>query len=87
MSATVTTFRSCGTYAGYQAHRRAHEPACDQCRAANAAYSALCRAVNPAVRDRVRWLNKTRGRALERLAREHQRRFLELLAAEREDTP
>ena len=82
---TVTTFRNCGTYGGYQAHRRVHEPACEPCLAANAAESARYR-TNPAARDRVRWLNKTRGRALERLAREHPRRFLELLAAEREET-
>ena len=82
---TVTTFRNCGTYGGYQAHHRAAEPACGPCRAANAAYSAATRAINPAARDRVRWLNATRGRALERLAREHPHRFLDLLADERKE--
>jgi len=76
-------FAGCGTYGGYKAHRRIGEPACEACRTANAAVSARYRAVNPAARDKSRWLNATRGRALEQLAREYPRRFLELLDNER----
>jgi stalled ribosome alternative rescue factor ArfA len=34
----TTVLDNCGTYAGYQAHRKAGEDACAECRKASAAY-------------------------------------------------
>lgn len=34
----------CGTYSGYQRHRRLGEPACDECKAAQARYRRRLRA-------------------------------------------
>jgi acyl-CoA reductase-like NAD-dependent aldehyde dehydrogenase len=70
----------CGTYAGYQRHRRAGQSACVECKAALAAYVAQYR------RDNAKWQARRRSterRALARLAKAHREEYLELLAQER----
>jgi len=43
----VARLAPCGTRAAYSRHRKAGEPACDACRAANGAYSAMYRRRSP----------------------------------------
>lgn len=66
--------------------RRA-EPLDDECKRAyrdyQRAYRRAYRARNPEARERDRWFNNTRGRALERLAREYPERMAQLVAEER----
>ena len=59
---------ACGTYTGYQRHKRAGEEACEPCRAANAAHQKAWRAGHPSQRDRERQRTAARSRALWRLA-------------------
>ena len=75
----------CGTYAGVQQHRKRREPACDLCRQAARDYMRGLRTREGPSRDR--WWNKTRGAALERLAKEYPERFAQLLAEERGNGP
>ena len=71
----------CGTPAGYEAHWRNDEPACDECRQAHAERSRRYRARrSPATRERHNARQKARRDALEQLAYEYPERFAELLA-------
>jgi hypothetical protein len=72
----------CGTYGGYQAHYSRGEKACEACLAANRAYHRELRQ-RPHVREVDRWANRTRNRALQRLAMEYPERMAELVADER----
>jgi hypothetical protein len=70
---------ACGTYGGYQAHKRRNEPACDSCNAANNEYHTQHRAANGAAKQRERRRNAVHGKAVWRLAREYPKRFAELV--------
>lgn len=59
---------TCGTYAGYQAHKRCEEQACGPCKAAAAAYMRQHRA-RPEVAEKEKARREARRRALSRLAR------------------
>ena len=72
----------CGTYAGYQRHKKFGETPCQRCRDANAAYVREWRS-DPDNRARTQAANNARQRALQRLADEYPKRFLELLNEER----
>ena len=72
----------CGTYSGYQAHRRRGEPFDQACRDANAAYMREFRAENQANYTREKAANAARSRALYRLAEAHPREFGRLLLDE-----
>ena len=67
-----------GTHAGLNAHRRAWEPACDDCKAFGAAYQRQRRADGEA-RDKAREASRRRSRALSLLAKRHRSEYLELL--------
>jgi hypothetical protein len=69
----------CGTYAGYGAHWRRDEPACDPCKAANSEYHKQRRAKDPKVKQREYRRNAVYSKALWRLAREYPKRFTELV--------
>lgn len=71
--------RTCGTYAGYQHHRKTGEEPCDDCSLANATYMRDYRSTNESVRTRGRNYSMARSRALELLALEHPERFRALL--------
>lgn len=73
---------SCGTVAGYQAHRRHDEPACDACRTANSAYTRDYRRDQPAPYVRARARQNARSRAMARLADQYPAAFEALLAEE-----
>lgn len=75
----------CGTYPGYQTHKRRGEAACPECLAANAAYARQWRAAavpNEAAAARARSDRRARGRALTRLARAHRAEFLRMYQEE-----
>lgn len=73
----------CGTYKGYQRHRRRDEQACQPCLDANAARNRNRRANDSAARVADAALSSARGRAFRRLAREFPDRWRELFAEER----
>lgn len=72
----------CGTGGGYQKHRRNGEEACNACKAAQAEYMRQLRQSRPKVYDNEKRRNAARGRALWRLAEEHEDRFRELYLEE-----
>lgn len=74
----------CGTTRGYKQHRRAGEPACDACRAANTAYTAAYRASRPERAPGDRALKAAQARALQRLARMHPSMYRALVDEERQ---
>ena len=69
-----TTESGCGTYAGYQVHRRAKEAACPPCKKALAAYMADYRAAAGQ--------GSPRQRATVRLRERHQQEWRQLLREE-----
>lgn len=73
---------TCGTYAGYQRHKRRGDLPCDGCRDANRRYMAEYRE-RPEVRLRIRQLSAARDRALEALRRRHPGEFERLFDRER----
>lgn len=73
-----------GTYAGYQAHKRRHEPACDECLEAAAEYAKAYREKNPEYRRTNVLLNAARAAAHRRVAEEHYPEFLRYFDEERE---
>lgn len=77
----------CGTYAGYNQHRRDRTPTCPACRAAATDYQRKRRAENPDIYDQEKFLNGIRGRALWRLASLHPDEFQALVAEELERFP
>ena len=76
----------CGTQAGYQAHRKRGEAACEDCREANRRYGQVWNEQNPGRRAGYKAAhearNAVRDRALERLAREYPERFMEIFYEE-----
>ena len=68
----------CGTQAGYQAHRKRGEDACEACRQANRSYMNAYNRRNPGSQEKYREKAAVRDRALERLAHEYPERFMEL---------
>lgn len=73
---------ACGTYSGYQRHRRLGELTCDACRKANREYQRQHRASRPDLRAVQQERHRARQRALWRLAREYPERYLRLTAEE-----
>jgi hypothetical protein len=71
----------CGTYGGYQRHRRRGEQACTECRRANRDYTRTLRQ-RPGVREEENARTAARSRALWRLADEQRERFRELFIEE-----
>ena len=87
MSRGVRGSARCGTPAGYRAHRRRNEDACDSCKKAWRGRQAEIRE-NPAVREsRLRYA-RAHNRAVAELKRRHRAEFRILLDRElqREDT-
>lgn len=74
MSADV---KGCGTYSGYQKHKRRGEPACEPCTIANREYHREYRD-RPHARAEARRVNSARQRALWRLADLHREDYLRL---------
>lgn len=74
--------RTCGTYAGYQHHKKIGEKPCQPCLDANAEYTREWRARSPEIRAKGNRETAARSRALWRLAREHPKRFKKLFAEE-----
>ena len=74
----------CGTYGGYQKHRRQGEPACEPCRKANANYHRGYRASGAEPYLKSLEVEKARTRALYRLAERHPVEFAALFADEKE---
>ena len=72
----------CGTYAAYQRHKKLGETPCQPCKDANAAHQRQWRS-DPDNHARTQAANNARHRALQRLADEYPKRFLELLNEER----
>lgn len=73
----------CGTPAGYQAHRKERrEDACDDCKRAQAEYTAALRRANPELYAQSQSIQRARDRALRRLARQHPAEFDELYREE-----
>lgn len=72
---------TCGTYGGYQRHKRQGTQPCWSCIEANRAYTAQWRA-NPERREREKRRENARKRALWRLAQEYPARFRQLVAEE-----
>lgn len=88
----ATDYDNCGTYAGWNRHRKDRTRTCDACREAARVYTANYRAARPDVRERERRENNARTRALWRLAHLHPAQFAALLddelsADQRRDTP
>lgn len=74
MSAQPAETEPCGTYAGYQRHKKVlHEPPCDDCRKANSAYLLAYRAANPEYVAKTRIQNAALQRAKTRVAQSHPR--------------
>jgi hypothetical protein len=73
----------CGTYGGYQRHRRHKTEICEPCRKANADYHARRRELNPDLRLTDRRGEAARARARRRLSEEFEARYRELLNEER----
>lgn len=74
--------RVCGTYGGYQYHKKNGDPFCEPCRKANAAYSRELRKRSPRAANYTRLTNNARSRALWRLADEFHDRFQSLYLEE-----
>lgn len=74
----------CGTYGGYQQHRRRKDLACEPCKEAAAAYMRHYRNRKGPGNDR--WWNTTYDAALRRLAAEYPGRFASLLSEIRENS-
>lgn len=72
---------NCGTYAGYQYHKKHGEDGCEPCRVANSTYQRDRRR-DPKVRQREYERKAARERAVWRLAAEYPGRFRELVEAE-----
>lgn len=83
-SKTATEAIEHGTYGGYQKCVGRPEGSCEPCRKAAREYIRQYRK-DPSVREKDRFANKTRTRALERLAKEYPARFLEILDEVRGD--
>lgn len=67
----MTELKPCGTTAAYQRHRKRKETACDDCKAAVAAYNRAYRAANPQIAVQQREGNQIRDEAVKRLISRH----------------
>jgi hypothetical protein len=73
----------CGTYGGYQAHRRRGQEVCGPCRTAYLQYIRDYRAAHPDAVRRQKLIATIRSRTLSRLARLHPDDYARLLREER----
>lgn len=73
---------TCGTYGGYQTHKRYGEEPCRPCRDASNAYARQYRKVQPTTVKLDRLQAKVRARALSKLAEVYPDDFQQLYAAE-----
>lgn len=78
-----TPVQPCGSFGGYQRHKKAGETPCDPCREANRRYMAEYRNRRPEVREADIAGLKARKRAARRLIAMHRAEFEALLAEER----
>lgn len=67
----MTELKPCGTTAAYQRHRKRKETACDECKAAVAAYNRAYREANPRVAQQQREYNKIMDESVKRLISRH----------------
>jgi hypothetical protein len=74
-----TPFQRCGTYAGYQQHKKAGEAACDDCAEASRRYAQEYRNRNPKVREKDIALLRARREATRLLIERHRDEFRQLL--------
>jgi len=65
----------CGTYGGYQRHKKQGDTPCGPCRIANRDYQRSRRDSDPEIRARGRRDTRTRSRALYRLLAAHPDEF------------
>lgn len=82
MTAETVAATRCGTYAGYQEHKRYGEATCDDCKRANREYQAARRRTKPDAREADRRQNVCQGRALWKLAKLHPGQFQALVQIE-----
>jgi hypothetical protein len=75
---------ACGTYPGYQAHRRRGDEICVPCRDACADYHRDRRDRRPESLRREQDARKARRRALSRLAEQHQEQYRALYREEQD---
>lgn len=80
---TSLTATSCGTYAGYQTHKRQGTEPCSECRRAQRDYMRDYRAKNAEQRDKDYRYGLARNRAISRLIAMHPAQWEALLADER----
>lgn len=71
---------ACGTYAGYQTHKRVGEEVCDACRHANSAYVRMWRAT-PEGKAKTRIDREARRHAHQALAKLYPREYRRLFSA------
>lgn len=74
-----TPVQPCGTYGGYQAHKKRGEAACDECRDASRRYMAEYRRKHPEVRDADIAGLDARREATRLLIQRHEAEFRQLL--------
>lgn len=72
----------CGTYAGYQQHKKKRTPTCEPCKKANADYNKQRRARGGPSVDAERRYDKAAKRARQSLIERHRDEFLQLLRGE-----
>lgn len=78
----MTDTGACGTYAGFQRHKRMGETACPECKAATADYIRHYRETHPNAVMRNREVNRARFRAMTELSHRHPDEYRTLYAAE-----
>jgi hypothetical protein len=78
----MTDTGACGTYAGFQRHKRIPEDPCEACRIAAGDYVRHYRATHPAAMVRHREVTRARFRAMTRLSHNHAEEYRTLYAAE-----
>ena len=75
-------YDNCGTYAGYNQHKRDRTRVCPACRTAATKYQRERRKKDPEAYAEEVFMNKARSRALWALARIHPHEFQALVAEE-----
>ena len=80
---STVTETACGTYAGYQTHKRRNTEPCAACRRANRDYQRAHRASSQQRRDKDYAYTTARTRAIARLIALHPAQWEALLADER----
>ena len=76
--------KPCGTTAAYQRHVRAGEEACEPCKEANRAHTAMLRATNEHVRTQGRKNTRAQNRAKQRLVAAYRDVYEVLLLEEKQ---